>query len=102
MQRVKVLNAAGPRASKDPEIYDDVFKIPEQAIQILRDEEGGSDQGQGGPVRELRGRDRRGVPGQGSGASDRDHFRSGDTDRIRVLAGGIDLILPGVGIKTEA
>jgi hypothetical protein len=38
MQRV-VLNVAGPRASKDPEIYDDVFKILEQAIQILRDEE---------------------------------------------------------------
>jgi hypothetical protein len=42
MQRVEVLNVAGPRASKDPEIYDDVFKILEQAIQILIDEEGRS------------------------------------------------------------
>jgi hypothetical protein len=42
MQRVEVLNVAGPRASKDPEIYDDVFKILEQTIQILRDEEGRS------------------------------------------------------------
>jgi hypothetical protein len=40
MQRVEILNVAGPRAGKDPKIYDDVFKILEQAIQILIDEEG--------------------------------------------------------------
>jgi hypothetical protein len=39
MQRVEVLNVAGPQASKDPEIYADVFKIVEQVIQILIDEE---------------------------------------------------------------
>ena len=39
MQKVQVLNVAGPRASKDPEIYADVFKILEQAIQILMDED---------------------------------------------------------------
>jgi hypothetical protein len=39
MQKVQVLNVAGPRASKDPEIYADVFKILEQTIQILIDED---------------------------------------------------------------
>jgi hypothetical protein len=39
MQKVQVLNVAGPRASKDPEIYADVFKILEQTIQILMDED---------------------------------------------------------------
>ncbi len=39
MQRVEVLNIAGPRASKDSEIYADVFKILEQTIQILMDED---------------------------------------------------------------
>ena len=39
MQKIQVLNVAGPRASKDPEIYADVFKILEQAIQILVDED---------------------------------------------------------------
>jgi len=27
LQHVKILNVAGPRASKDPSIYNDVFKI---------------------------------------------------------------------------
>ena len=35
MQNIQILNVAGPRASKDPEIYDDVIKILEQTIQIL-------------------------------------------------------------------
>jgi hypothetical protein len=39
MQKVQVLNVAGPRASKAPEIYADVFKILEQTIQILMDED---------------------------------------------------------------
>ncbi|UCG06965.1 MAG: putative molybdenum carrier protein [Desulfobacterales bacterium] len=39
LQRVEVLNVAGPRASEDPAIYDDVQKILENAIQILRAEE---------------------------------------------------------------
>jgi hypothetical protein len=39
MQRIEVLNVAGPRASKDLAIYRDVQKIIEDAIQILRDEE---------------------------------------------------------------
>ena len=39
MQKVQVLNVAGPRASKDPEIYADVFKILEQTIQILMNED---------------------------------------------------------------
>ena len=39
MQRVEVLNVAGPRASKDPEIYGDVFEILEQTIQIIIDED---------------------------------------------------------------
>jgi hypothetical protein len=39
MQRIEVLNVAGPRAGEDPEIYDDVFRILEQAIQILMDGE---------------------------------------------------------------
>jgi hypothetical protein len=39
MQNIQALNVAGPRASKDPEIYADVFKILEQTIQILMDED---------------------------------------------------------------
>jgi hypothetical protein len=39
MQKVQVLNVAGPRASKDPEIYAAVFKILEQTIQILMNED---------------------------------------------------------------
>jgi hypothetical protein len=39
LQRVEVLNVAGPRASKDSEIYRDVVTILGKAIQILRDEE---------------------------------------------------------------
>jgi len=39
MQNIEVLNVAGPRASKDPEIYADIFKILEQTIQILIDED---------------------------------------------------------------
>lgn len=43
IQRIQVLNVAGPRASKDPNIYGDVLKILESVIQILRDEERKSD-----------------------------------------------------------
>jgi len=32
--KIKTLNVAGPRASKDPEIYEDVFKILEMAYKI--------------------------------------------------------------------
>jgi len=39
MQRIELLNVAGPRASKDPAIYSDVFKIIENVIKILKDEE---------------------------------------------------------------
>jgi len=39
LQRVQVLNVAGPRASKDPKIYSDVMRILEQTIQILIDED---------------------------------------------------------------
>jgi hypothetical protein len=39
MQKVNTLNVAGPRASKDSEIYRDVVTILEKTIQILRDEE---------------------------------------------------------------
>ena len=39
LQRVQVLNVAGPRASKDPRIYSDVLRILEQTIQILIDED---------------------------------------------------------------
>jgi hypothetical protein len=35
MQNIQILNVAGPRASKDPEIYDDVIKILAHTIQIL-------------------------------------------------------------------
>jgi hypothetical protein len=35
MQNIQILNVAGPRASKDPEIYGDVIKILAQTIQIL-------------------------------------------------------------------
>jgi hypothetical protein len=38
LQRIEILNIAGPRASEDPEIYHDVLKIIEDAFQILRDE----------------------------------------------------------------
>jgi hypothetical protein len=43
LQRVQVLNVAGPRASKDPRIYSDVLRILEQVIQILIDEDKKSD-----------------------------------------------------------
>lgn len=43
MRRITILNVAGPRASKDQQIYSDVINILERAIQILRDEENGSD-----------------------------------------------------------
>jgi len=39
LQRVEILNVAGPRASKDQEIYRDVLTILENVIQILREEE---------------------------------------------------------------
>jgi hypothetical protein len=39
LQRVDVLNVAGPRASEDPEIYRDVLTILERTIQILRDDD---------------------------------------------------------------
>ena len=35
MQNIQILNVAGPRASKDPEIYGDVVKILAQTIKIL-------------------------------------------------------------------
>jgi hypothetical protein len=43
LRRIVILNVAGPRASKDQQIYRDVITILEHAIQILRDEEGESD-----------------------------------------------------------
>jgi hypothetical protein len=43
MRRIQILNVAGPRASKDQQIYSDVITIIEGAIQILRDEENRSD-----------------------------------------------------------
>ena len=43
MRRIEILNVAGPRASKDRQIYSDVITILERAIQILRDEESRSD-----------------------------------------------------------
>jgi hypothetical protein len=43
MRRIQILNVAGPRASKDRQIYSDVVTILERAIQILRDEDGRSD-----------------------------------------------------------
>jgi hypothetical protein len=39
MQKVNTLNVAGPRTSKDSEIYRDVVTILEKTIQILRNEE---------------------------------------------------------------
>jgi hypothetical protein len=39
LQRVQILNVAGPRASKDRQIYSDVVIILEQVIQILMDED---------------------------------------------------------------
>ncbi len=39
MQRIEILNVAGPRASEDQEIYRDVLTILEKAIQIFKDEE---------------------------------------------------------------
>ena len=42
MQNIQVLNVAGPRASEDSAIYDDVCRILEIAIKILRDEQGKS------------------------------------------------------------
>ena len=35
MQNIQILNVAGPRASKDPEIYGDVIKLLAHTIQIL-------------------------------------------------------------------
>ena len=43
LRRIEILNVAGPRASKDRQIYSDVINILERAIQILRDEARGSD-----------------------------------------------------------
>ena len=43
LRRIVILNVAGPRASKDRQIYSDVINILERAIQILRDEENRSD-----------------------------------------------------------
>ena len=34
LQHIKILNVAGPRASKDPTIYDDVFRVLEMAHKI--------------------------------------------------------------------
>ncbi|MDB4442216.1 putative molybdenum carrier protein [bacterium] len=39
MQRVEVLNVAGPRASKDRQIYSDVVIILEQVVKILANED---------------------------------------------------------------
>jgi len=39
LQRVQILNVAGPRASKDPRIYSDTIRILEQVIRIITDEE---------------------------------------------------------------
>ena len=39
LQRVQILNVAGPRASKDPGIYSDVLRILEQVVKIFTDEE---------------------------------------------------------------
>jgi hypothetical protein len=39
LQKVKILNVAGPKASEDQEIYRDVLTILENTIQILKDEE---------------------------------------------------------------
>ncbi|MFC1577628.1 YpsA SLOG family protein [Thermodesulfobacteriota bacterium] len=39
LQRVQVLNVAGPRKSEDPQIYADVITILEQVIKILADED---------------------------------------------------------------
>lgn len=39
LQRVQVLNVAGPRKSEDPQIYSDVITILEQVIKIFTDEE---------------------------------------------------------------
>ncbi len=43
LQRVQVLNVAGPRASKDRQIYSDVVMILEKVVQILIDEDKKSD-----------------------------------------------------------
>jgi len=34
LQHIKILNVEGPRASKDPAIYNDVFKILDMAYKI--------------------------------------------------------------------
>jgi hypothetical protein len=39
LYRIKILNVAGPRASKDPNIYVDVFRILEWAFKIYRIED---------------------------------------------------------------
>ena len=47
MRNIRILNVAGPRASKDPEIYGDVVRILEQTIQILiyEDKKSGAESG---------------------------------------------------------
>jgi hypothetical protein len=47
IQNIQILNVAGPRASKDPEIYGDVIKILAHTIQILIYEGKKSDAGSG-------------------------------------------------------
>ncbi len=39
LQRIQVLNVAGPRVSKDPGIYSDVLRILVQVVKVLIDEE---------------------------------------------------------------
>ena len=39
LYRIKTLNVAGPRASKDPNVYVDVFRILEWAFKIYRIED---------------------------------------------------------------
>ena len=39
LQRVQILNVAGPRPSKDPRIYSDTIRILEQVVKMLTDEE---------------------------------------------------------------
>ncbi len=39
LQRIKILNVAGPRASEDPKIYRDVFKTLDMVIQLQKAEE---------------------------------------------------------------
>jgi hypothetical protein len=39
LQRIEVLNVAGPRASEDPEVYNDVFRILEMTFKMHRIDE---------------------------------------------------------------